>query len=216
MDIASSPFYESGTFWAGAGTIVGLVSLVAIVWVTWRVANPKRRLWYSMPTVTPLVRRRKGLTRELKITYGDDQLESPYSVNIQIISRGRLDIPRSAFDGEQPLQLDVGAVIVEVLNVATSPNRPIPPVRIDDSRLFVGPALIGRREKIEISLLVDGDPQLKPLSQSLENVDIRQGDPSEIWQRRIFGSPWGPIIATTAVAILTIVSLIISITTISH
>lgn len=179
MDVAGSSFYTSGTFWAGAGTVVGVVSIVAIVWVTWRAANPKRRLWYSMPTVTPLVAR-KGLSRELRIHYGDHQLVSPSTVSIQLISRGRLDIPRSAFDGDQPLQLDVGAPIVEVLNVTTSPNRPIPSVKTDDSKVFIGPSLIGRREKIVISLLVEGDPHLNPLPQSLENVDIRQGDPAEV------------------------------------
>jgi hypothetical protein len=30
MDVAGSPFYTSGTFWAGAGTVVGVVSIVAI------------------------------------------------------------------------------------------------------------------------------------------------------------------------------------------
>jgi hypothetical protein len=186
VDVASSPspFYTNGTFWAGAGAVVGVVSILAIGWVTWRAANPKRRLWYSMPTVTPLVSRGKELSRELKIIYGDHQLESPTTVNIQFISKGRLDIPRSAFDGQQPMQLDVGARIVEVLDVTTSPDRPIPPLKPDGSKLFIGPALIGRREKIVISLLVDGDPNLSRLPQSLENVDIRRGDPEQARQSR--------------------------------
>ena len=89
MDVASSPspFYTNGTFWAGACAVVGVVSILAIGWVTWRAANPKRRLWYSMPTVTPLVRRGKEPSRELKIIYGDHQLESPSTVNIQFISK---------------------------------------------------------------------------------------------------------------------------------
>jgi hypothetical protein len=204
VNIASDQFYESGTFWAGAGTIVGVLSIVAVVWVTWRAANPKRRLWYSMPVVTPLVRRGKGLTRELKITYGDDQLASPYTVNVQFVSRGRLDIPRSAFDGDLPMQLDVGAPIIEVLNITTSRDRPIPPIKVDSSKLFIGPSLIGRREKIVISLLVDGDPQLNPLAQSLENVDIRQGDPAEAWPG-VMRSPigiWSVVWLVVSVAVI--------------
>ena len=201
MDVASSPspFYTNGTFWAGAGAVVGVVSILAIGWVTWRAANPKRRLWYSMPTVTPLVRRGKELSRELKIIYGDHQLESPTTVNIQFISKGRLDIPRSAFDGQQPLQLDVGARIVEVLNVTTSPNRPVPPLKPDDSKLFIGPTLIGRREKIVISLLVDGDPNLSGLPQSLENVDIRQGNPEQARQIR---TTWVSLLVVLLLAVI--------------
>jgi hypothetical protein len=189
VDVAGSPFYTSGTFWAGAGTVVGVVSLVALGWITWRAANPKRRLWYSMPTVTPLVTRR-GLSRELKIHYGDHLVVSPYTADILLVSRGRLDIPRSAFDGDQPLQLDVGAPIVEVLNVTTSPNRPIPPVKPGHSKLLIGPCLIGRRETIVISLLVEGDPHLNPLRQSLENVDIRQGDPGQAQRSRYLLLQW--------------------------
>lgn len=185
MELAGSPFYTSGTFWAGAGTVVGVISIVAIVWVTIRVANPKRRLWCSMSAVTPLVAREKVLTRELKIIYGDDRLESPHTANIQLVSKGRLDIPRSAFDGDEPLQLDVGVPIVEILNVATSPDRPIPPVKNVASKLFIGPSLIGRREKIVISLLVEGDPDLQRPPQSLENVDIRPGDPDVERARRL-------------------------------
>ena len=177
MIVAGSSFYMSGTFWAGAGTVVGVVSIVAIVWVTLRVANPKRRLWYSMSAVTPLVVKRSDLSRELRILYGDDQLQSPHTANIQLVSRGRLDIPRNAFDGDEPLQLDVSAPIVEILNVATSPDRANPPVKYAGSKLFVGPCLIGRREKVVVSLLIEGDPELLPLPQSLENVDIRPGDP---------------------------------------
>jgi hypothetical protein len=136
-----------------------------------------------MPTVTPLVTRR-GLSRELKIHYGDHLVVSPYTADILLVSRGRLDIPRSAFDGDQPLQLDVEAPIVEVLKVTTSPDRPIPPVKTDGSKLFVGPALIGHRETILISLLVEGDPNLGSLPQSLENVDIHRGDPGQARQNR--------------------------------
>jgi len=138
-------------------------------------------LWYSMPTVTPLVTRR-GPREENPLRRSLGRI--PYTADILLISRGRLDIPRSAFDGDRPLQLDVEVPIVEVLKVTTSPDRPLPPVKTDGSKLFVGPALIGHREKIMISLLVEGDPNLSSLPQSLENVDIRQGDPGQARQIR--------------------------------
>jgi formate hydrogenlyase subunit 3/multisubunit Na+/H+ antiporter MnhD subunit len=59
--VAGSAFYTSGTFWAGAGAVIGVISIVVIAYVTLRAADLKRRLWYSMPESTPLVANRKGL-----------------------------------------------------------------------------------------------------------------------------------------------------------
>jgi hypothetical protein len=71
--------------------------------------------------------------------------------------------------------LDVGALIIEYLNVTVSPgDRAVPPYEIDGSTLLVGPALIGRREIITFSLLVDGpSPWLRPPIQSLSDVDVQ-------------------------------------------
>jgi hypothetical protein len=200
-----SPFYTNGTFWAGAAAIVGLVSLVVLGWLTWRAANPKRRLWYSMPTVTPLATTGTGIqSGDLKISYSDRPLKSPATANIQLVSRGRLDIPRSAFDDNQPLQLDVGAPIVKVLNVATSPNCAKPPLETDGSRLLVQPCLIGRRETIVITLLVEGVPYLRPLLHTLENVDIRRADPG---QPRSARSITIAVLGGAAVGVLTVLTI---------
>jgi hypothetical protein len=181
-DIPPSPFYTNGTFWAGVGSIATLVSIVVLGWITWRAANPKRRqLWYSMTTVTPPATTGTGnQPDDPKISDSDRPGKSLATVNIQLVSRGRLDIPRSAFDGDQPLQVDVGAPIVKVDNVKKSPNRTEPPLETDSSKLFVGPCLIGRRETIVITLLVEGDPHLGPLHPAPENVDIRRGRPLAI------------------------------------
>jgi hypothetical protein len=182
MNIAggSHHIWDLTAFWPAAGIIVGLLAIVATVWVTLRAANPKRRLLYSMPVCTSMLNRQSELP-ELKVIYGAKQLESPHVVNVELASRGRTDIPRNAFDGGKPLRLDVGAPIVECLQVTmTPPDRPEPACAIDGSKLLIGPSLIGRRQTTVFSLLVDGaEPRLSPPEQSLVDVDLRRGSSSE-------------------------------------
>jgi hypothetical protein len=175
---AGGQFYTSGTFWAGASVAAVLLSTVAIVWVTLRVGSLKRRLLYSMPVVTPLLNERPGMPRDVEVRRAGQLLTFPQVVNIELVSRGRRDIPRDAFDGGEPLCLDVGVPIVECLQVKISPSdRPEPLCKVDSSKLLVGPSLIGRRQTMVFSLLVDGpSPKLSRPPQSLIDVDLRPRD----------------------------------------
>ena len=179
MNLAGGHFYTSGAFWGvTAGVIATLLAIAATIWVTLRAANPKRRLYYAMPTDTPLIRTRKDLSEELKVIYGTRQLESPRVVNVRLASRGRRDISREAFDGERPLCLDIGTPIVECVKVATSPSdRPDPSYKTDGSKLLIGPGHFGKRQTTVFSLLVDGkSPRIVKPQQSLVDVQIRQGN----------------------------------------
>jgi hypothetical protein len=175
---AGSQFYTSGTFWAGAGVAAVLLSTVAIVWVTLRVGSSKRRLLYSMPVVTPLLNERPGMPRDVEVRRAGQLLTFPQVVNVELVSRGQRDIPRDAFDGGEPLCLDVGVPIVECLQVKISPSdRPEPLCKIDGAKLLVGPSLISRRQTMVFSLLVDGpSPKLSRPPQSLIDVDLRPRD----------------------------------------
>lgn len=181
MNLAGGhPFYDAAAFWPVAtGIVVGLLTIAATVWVTLRAANPKRRLYYWMPTDTPLITRRQDLSHELKVTYGTRELDSPRVVNVRLTSRGRRDIAREAFDGGEPLRLDLGTPIVECVKVSTSPSdRPDPSYALDGSKLLIGPSHFGRRQTTIFSLLVDGKiPEIVKPQQSLIDVQIRQGYP---------------------------------------
>jgi hypothetical protein len=180
VDLAGgSHFFTSATFWGPAvGAIAVILTTAVVVWVTLRASNPKRQLLYAMPVVTPLLNSRPDpLPQQLKVSYGTTELKFPHSVNVELTSRGRRDISRAAFDGE-PLCLDVGAPIVECLDVKTTPtDRPDPSWKIDGSKLLIGPSLIGKRQTTVFSLLVNGpSPRLSPPLQSLTDVDIRPLD----------------------------------------
>jgi hypothetical protein len=188
-------------------SLVGIIVLGWITWRA--ANPKRRQLWYSLSTVTPLETTGTGIQSgdpnpawltpdEVRILAAIGDSDRPRKslyryrykgshwvpfhlarVDIQLVSNGRLDIPRSAFDDNQPLQMDVGAPIVKLVSVLTSPNQAKPPLETDGSMLFVGPCLIGRHETIVINLLVEGVPLLGPLHPSPENVDIRQGRPPE-------------------------------------
>jgi hypothetical protein len=170
--LASSPFYTSGTFWAGAGTVAGVLGTIATLWVTMRVAYPKRLLFYSMEVVATPGTWLTGPYREAKVIAEEKELKWPCVVNVELASKGRFDIAREAFDSGDPMRLDVGATIVECMNVATSPSdRPELVWKIEGTALLIGPCLIGRRQTTVFSLLVAGlSPHLAKPAQSLTDV----------------------------------------------
>ena len=179
MDIAGNHhIWDSAAFWPAAGIVVGLLAIAATVWVTLRAANPKRRLYYAWLTDTPLITRQHDLSEELKVTYGTRQLVKPRIVTVQLVSRGRRDITREAFDNGQPVCLDLNTPIVQCVKVTTSPSdRPDPLYELDGSKLLIGPSHFGKRQTTVFSLLLDGKaPEIVKPQQSLIDVEIRQGD----------------------------------------
>lgn len=179
MDIAGSHhIWDSAAFWPAAGIVVGLLAIAVTVWVTLRAANPKRRLYYAWLSDTPLITRQRDLSEELKVTYGTRQLVKARIVTVQLVSRGRRDIAREAFDEGKPVCLDLSTPIVQCVKVATSPSdRPDPSYALDGSKLLIGPSHFGKRQTTVFSLLLDGKtPEIVRPQQSLIDVEIRQGD----------------------------------------
>jgi hypothetical protein len=184
VDIADGPLYASATFWTIVSVAVAIVVGIAGVWAALRAGNLGRRLFYSMPVITPLLNQRSRLPQNIEVhrMSPDGQsevLNHPHVVNVQLTSRGRSDIAREAFDGEKPLGFDVGAPIVECLKVVTSPSdRPDPAWEIQGSKLLIKPSLIGRRQTTVFSLLVDGpSPCVNGPQQTLTDVRLVAGIP---------------------------------------
>jgi hypothetical protein len=191
VNLASGPFYTSGTFWTAVGIPVAILIGVATVLGGFRAANPNRRLWYWLLSDTPLLTR-KYLSEELKVTYGMQELKSPRVMNVQLASRGRRDISPGDFNGK-PVCLDLASHIVECLNVTTWPSdRSDPAWTMEGSKLLIGPDLFGKRQKTVFSLLTDDgeppwppvpptypskqSPRIVPPMQSMIDVRIERGD----------------------------------------
>src|ERR1019366_3821474 len=172
---AAGGWYSSGTFWAAAGVVVAVLAAVAGVWVTLTVGFPRRRLYCGLRAAAPLLAAPAGIRGDLELLHRGTALADPRVVTVELVSRGRRDIPSEAYDDRQPLVLDVGARIVEVLQVTSGPGiLPAPRITIDGAALNIGPSLIGRRQKITINVLTDGGQPSLACHSPLIDVQVRQ------------------------------------------
>jgi hypothetical protein len=198
---AGGHWYASLTFWTITGPVVAVLSTLVIIWATIRVANPKRRLMYAMPVITPLLNNVNGITGNIEVRRDGQPLTNPRVVELKLSTRGRNDIPRSAFDGERPIRLDIGTPIVQCLTVTTHPaDRTMPQPTIDGTALLIHPTLIGKRQTTVYSLLIDGpQPTLSKPEQTLTDVDIQNHDPDE---------PVTAVAAVAAVAVAAVAAVV--------
>src|ERR1019366_7292766 len=197
MDVAGG-WYTSGTFWASAGVVVAVLAAVAVVWVTLTAGFPRRRLYFGLRAAAPLLAAPAGIRGGLELRHRGAGLADPRVVTVELVSRGRKDIPSEAYDDRQPLVLDVGARIVEVLQVTSGPGiLPVPRITPDGAALKIGPGLIGRRQEITINILTDGGQPSLACRSPLIDVQVRQ---------RTEGSPqqwpwWAVAVAAWTVAV---------------
>jgi hypothetical protein len=174
MDVAGA-WYISGTFWAGAGVVVAVLAAVAGIWVTLSVGFPRRRLYYGLRAAAPLLTAPAGMRSDLQLLHRGTPLADPHVLTIELISRGRKDISNDAYNGGQPLQLDVGSRIIEILQTTSEPETLVTPqVATSETFLRIGPSLIGKRHQITINVLTDGGQPSLTCRSPLVDVQIRQ------------------------------------------
>lgn len=172
--VLAGQWYASGTFWSIVGVGVAVVSILLSPLVARWLQEGRRRLFYSMPTATPLITRHSLLT-ELVIVHRGDRLSNPHVLEVRLACQGRHDIPSSAFDNGEPLRLDVGVPIVNILGTRTTPDAArSPAVAMDGTALLIAPSLIKRGQRTSFTLLVDGpDPALTCPQPPLIDVDVQ-------------------------------------------
>jgi hypothetical protein len=195
---ASSPFET--IILPVLGVFVALAVGIAAAWATYVVGYPRQRLFYKLSLVAPLLTSPRGLPENLKLTYEGEALARPHIIEVTLISRGRRDIPRSAFDADEPIRLDVGVRILEMLRVVSEPETMTAPnIHFDETVLNVGPNLIGKRQKITFTLLADGASPKLSWKSSLEGVVVRRLKYSEIHVTPAFG--WGMALGSGLLAV---------------
>src|ERR1039457_548340 len=174
MNVAGG-WYTSGPFWAGAGVVVAVLAAVAVVWVTLAVGFPRRRLYFGLRAAAPLLAAPAGIRGDLELLHRGTALADPRVVTVELVSRGRKDIPSEAYNDRQPLVLDFGSRIVEVPQVTSGPGIvPAPRINPDGTALEIGPSLIGRRQEITINVLTDGGEPSLACHSPLIDVQVRQ------------------------------------------
>lgn len=69
-------WYESGTFWPAVAAVVTLLGVPATAYITYRVANPERRLQGSMST-TRLLATNPAVSGTLEVQHNGAALAPP-------------------------------------------------------------------------------------------------------------------------------------------
>lgn len=180
--VAAAGWYASGMFWSAAAVVVAVIVGIVTAVSSQVTAFPKRQLFYSMPMVAPLSGHSGAFSHDIELSQDGAMLKNPHLVELELIGRGRLDIPSDRYDKRRPISFDIGTRIVEILR-CVSLNSPLSPpkVSINSTAVRVGPSLIGKRQRIRVMLLTDGyPPGLKCESSLIDvKVDYRYVDSDE-------------------------------------
>jgi len=173
-----SEFYTAGTFWAGVAGVIG--TLVLGLAGTWFVSRqvPKRRLLYRMTDPVALLASPGILPVGLEIRRLGEVVKDPRIATVIIQSYGRQSIGVDLFSQGRPLLLEMGVPLLDILKVKSRPReQAIPDYKVSETCLMVGPSGLAAKQRIEFSLLVDGEPDLTVIS-NLPDVKVQrqQGD----------------------------------------
>ncbi|MFG2831141.1 hypothetical protein ACGFWI_27310 [Streptomyces sp. NPDC048434] len=175
LAIASDAFYTSGTFWAAASAVAAICMGGGAMWATLRASNPKRRIDFWMRD-TPLLRDHQSLNGTLEVRRNGSVLVDPRLVRVQLRNPSRRDVSSTAFDQGEPLRMNLGVPILDILGVEAQPSTAqAPPATASGAELRVGPGRFGRGSRITYLVLIDGTPSYS-CQHSLIDVDVVEDD----------------------------------------
>jgi len=203
-----SHWYTSGIFYAAASLIALLVIGALTVRATLHAGSTKRRLTYRLADDTPLLARTTALAEgDLEILYQGQRIDQPRVVSMRLESRGRRDIGSDDFDERRPLAIDPGVTIVKRLATEPAPEIPESAIRVEGTRLMLGPCLIRKRQVMSFAFLIDGGQPRLSHQDYLLNVDVRESaDTAEPhWSEsvRVMTEAATTVVAATAGAVVT-------------
>jgi hypothetical protein len=165
--------WAASPLWVVTAIPVALVVGAASSWVVWRSARPRLRLQYALESVARLVDRDR-LSGALEVRRDGQLLRDPYVATLVVRNTGRLDVAAGAFE-DRPLRFDLGAPILETLEVVSQPEGlRAPSTRLEGTAILIGPDKVGGGRSLAVSVLVDGDrPRLAKPDNPLINVQLR-------------------------------------------
>jgi hypothetical protein len=118
---------------------------------------PRRRLAIRFVDPAPLISARPN-SKDLAITFRGAAIKDPWVTRVQITNTGRHAISTDHFDAGRPIEIAMGAEILDVLQVVTDGNRATPRHAIAEKALQIGPDLIASRQTVELQVLTNGQP----------------------------------------------------------
>jgi hypothetical protein len=170
---------DTGTVIAVIAVVIAVAAIVVGVWAAFRSAWPRRTLYITVDSAVSMLHTAPGLDGGgIEVRHKGRKLSEPYVVTVTVASRSDRDIDSASFDNK-PLELRFGVPIVELLESTVDARRAgvrTPPVVVTPTALHVGPALLTRRHLLRYVVLVDGQPQFRPVG-DLVNAAIQEKYP---------------------------------------
>lgn len=124
----AAPWYESSSFWQFVITTLVAVAVGALgAFATMRASNPKRRLDYAALVNASLFAASHRQSSDLAVTYTGTPVGRPRIIELVLANAGRRDITAAQFHGGDPIKYDLGAEVVAVLEVSSSPPGTVAP-----------------------------------------------------------------------------------------
>jgi hypothetical protein len=188
--VAAQPWYESSLVISAAQLVLGILAIIVTLWVTLYAVRPRHRLDYCLVLIED-----GNDFDDLDHSVSSADLKHPKILEIRIRSRGRRDIPSTAFDGGEPILFRVGGRVIAMLGEPLTKRKGslIPKAKVTDSGLAVGPGLIRKKQIIVYRVLADVAKPKLTVRNSL--IDVRMWalpHPTDVFSYSIF------IVAPTA------------------
>ncbi|MGN9819371.1 hypothetical protein ACTMUQ_28985 [Streptomyces sp. SD11] len=185
MPIASGLF-ESATFWTILiGAMATLIGAALGAWLTNKYSNPKREIHFAWIQNVSLLDTSTGSgSAPLSVSHGTTVLAKPRIIDVTLHNAGKQAITASSFHAGRPIEIDLDATIIDVLNVKTSPSTSIMPSWvISGNVLEVPPCLLTGGQIVDFSILADGDSGNPIVRSPLTDIT-----PVEVKERPSLGS----------------------------
>jgi hypothetical protein len=150
---------------------------------------------------------------DLKVSYQDNPLNSPYVVALEIANTGRSAIPTKSFDDDQSLQLNLTSPILKILSIEYEPtSAPKPTIATTASVIELKPGLIAKHEIIRASLLIEGPTRTPSVAlDPFSDVKIRMADREAFGARRSKTLRIGTPVTALLTAVVTAIAAYLSV-----
>lgn len=150
-----------------------IVGTVGVLYARKQASPPKRVLVVDALPPATLLSAEPSLGIEVRRQGA--VLTDPHLLTLTFDCDGDYDISREAFDGGEPVSIDLKVTIVELL------SEELISAAFNGTILRIGPDLIKRDSRASIQLLVDGLPEIDDLPGQVESalVDVQVRTPRE-------------------------------------
>ncbi|WP_242907574.1 hypothetical protein [Actinomadura terrae] len=154
--------------------VAATISLIIAILNRYRPILPKRQLLYGMTATPKLIAEEVKDKGELKVLFQDQEIEDPRIIKIGLMS-GDADFPSDSYDNDRPIVFELNTRVISIIGIEVrSPSSPPPQnVTADGTRVLLGPDLIGKRQGIVITAMVDGEATIECHS-TLKGAALRE------------------------------------------